>query len=238
MIHLDGRGRSRRVQSGQQAARGRRARHHGAAVGRRRPASDRRARGHVRPSTTCLFSPNGTRCAAGSDDRDQALVRIWSVPDGKLVRDLEGHRGDVGAAFSGDGERLATWDNYDHAMSVGRAIASPSRPTSSSAPIIPGRRDPIRSGAWLLSAPANGELDVLRPDGTGRRRTQALIAKAIRSDRDLTRWCDDRDCERRRDRGAVGRWLSALARDARRQHRAHHGRAVFTRRQGRRHRVL
>ncbi len=124
-----------------------------------------------------MFSPNGSLLlAAGPDDRDQCLVRIWSMPDGKLVRDLAGHHGVVGAAFSADGKRLATWDDYGHAMIWDSDRFTEQSDVKSSAGFRSGAVD--RTGAMVALGTANGELDVLHPDGRTSSRP-ALHAKAI-----------------------------------------------------------
>src|SRR6185295_16383653 len=56
------------------------------------------------------LSPDGALLATGARD---AVVRLWSTVDGKLVRELKGHGRDVySAAFHPDGKSLATGD-YD-----------------------------------------------------------------------------------------------------------------------------
>src|SRR6185295_6916834 len=56
------------------------------------------------------LSPDGALLATGARD---AVVRLWSTADGKLVRELKGHGRDVySAAFHPDGKSLATGD-YD-----------------------------------------------------------------------------------------------------------------------------
>lgn len=51
------------------------------------------------------FSPSGQVLASGSDDN---TVRLWRVPDGALLRTLEGHTEQVwSVAFSPNGQVLA-----------------------------------------------------------------------------------------------------------------------------------
>ncbi len=43
-----------------------------------------------------------------------STIQLWEVESGKMIAELEGHKGQAwGAAFSGDGTRLATWGATD-----------------------------------------------------------------------------------------------------------------------------
>src|SRR5262249_46044398 len=62
--------------------------------------------GHTRPVNAVCFSPDGTRLATASSDRD---VKLWDTHSGKEVLTLSGHRrGVTGVGFSPDGRRLVT----------------------------------------------------------------------------------------------------------------------------------
>jgi len=57
--------------------------------------------------TELVFSPDGSLLATSQGDK--TLVQLWQTSDGKLLRVLEGHTGQVtGLAFSPDGSRIAT----------------------------------------------------------------------------------------------------------------------------------
>src|SRR5271157_902239 len=69
--------------------------------------------GHQKIVLSVAFSPDGTTLASGSFDE---TVRLWSIPDGKLLRTLEGHMSGVGSvAFSPDGDMLAS-GSFDKAV--------------------------------------------------------------------------------------------------------------------------
>jgi len=56
--------------------------------------------------TSIVISPNGQYVAAGSMD---AVVRVWDVSTGQLVKRLRGHRGSVrSVAFTPDGRGLVS----------------------------------------------------------------------------------------------------------------------------------
>jgi hypothetical protein len=60
--------------------------------------------GHSATVNAVAFSSDGHHAASGSDDR---TIRIWEIPSGRLIANLEGSRGEVYAvAFSTDGKYL------------------------------------------------------------------------------------------------------------------------------------
>ncbi|MBI3855045.1 MAG: WD40 repeat domain-containing protein [Planctomycetes bacterium] len=69
--------------------------------------------GHEYGITSLVFSPDGTLLASGGRDTQ---VRLWSIPDGKLLQELGKPRGGQfkdwihATAFSPDGSRLAAAD--------------------------------------------------------------------------------------------------------------------------------
>jgi len=69
--------------------------------------------GHQYGITTLVFSPDGTFLASGGRDTQ---VRLWSIPDGKLLQEAGKPRGGQfkdwihSVAFSPDGKRLAAAD--------------------------------------------------------------------------------------------------------------------------------
>ena len=68
-------------------------------------------RGHTKPATAVMFSPDGKRLASASQD---GTVRLWDVDKGQEPRVFEGHKDRVIAvAFNRDGTRLASgsWDS-------------------------------------------------------------------------------------------------------------------------------
>ena len=67
---------------------------------RREPAFE----GHAATVNAVAFSSDGLQSASGSDDR---TIRVWEIPSGRLLGNLEGSRGEVYAvAFSPDGKFL------------------------------------------------------------------------------------------------------------------------------------
>jgi WD40 repeat protein len=65
--------------------------------------------GHSRPVRCLAFSPKGDVLATGSEDHS---VRLWYLPEGRLLRVLEGHEGPIRRlVFSPDGGLLASASN-------------------------------------------------------------------------------------------------------------------------------
>jgi WD40 repeat protein len=64
-------------------------------------------RGHGDRVVSVDFSPDGTRLASGAEDKD-ATIRIWDAGTGRELLTYRGHAGRASAAFSPDGERLAS----------------------------------------------------------------------------------------------------------------------------------
>ncbi|MEW6434479.1 MAG: WD40 repeat domain-containing protein [Myxococcota bacterium] len=66
-------------------------------------------RGGTETVTALAVSPDGKAVAAGSRDK---TVRVWSLPEGALLRSVPGGEGQINAlAFSPDGARLAIGDS-------------------------------------------------------------------------------------------------------------------------------
>jgi WD40 repeat protein len=62
--------------------------------------------GHSGDITSLAFSPSGSMLASSSLDK---TIRLWSVPDGKLIRTIKGHTGGVhSVAFSPKGAFLVS----------------------------------------------------------------------------------------------------------------------------------
>ncbi|MFO0907978.1 MAG: WD40 repeat domain-containing protein [Isosphaeraceae bacterium] len=85
--------------------------------------------------------PDGKLAAVGTGN----AVRLWDLGEGKLVRDLAGHAGEVSAAaWRGDGNQLATADSADHPpLEPGRRASQgmiETLPTRSS--VLPTSRTP------------------------------------------------------------------------------------------------
>jgi WD40 repeat protein len=74
------------------------------------PATRREKRtlaAHQGPITGLAFAPDGHRLVTAGQD---GLIKLWSVPEGKVVNAYELHRNPAGRpAFSPDGSRLATF---------------------------------------------------------------------------------------------------------------------------------
>ena len=83
-----------------------------------------RLKGHLQNVRAVRFLPDGKRAITGSDD---GLLRLWRVRDGRLIKELRGHRGDIdqslavrqsdGVIASGDfrGE-IRLWDGKSGAF--------------------------------------------------------------------------------------------------------------------------
>jgi WD40 repeat protein len=73
---------------------------------------------YVGTASSIVFSPDGTRLALASDEQmfedgvprpSPGAVRVWDIPTGRIVSDLQGHTDSVvSIAFSPDGTRLAS----------------------------------------------------------------------------------------------------------------------------------
>ncbi len=61
--------------------------------------------GHTATVGNVTFSPDGRTIATGSDD---GTIRVWRVEDGKCLRVLRGHGGNVHVVYSPDGNLLAS----------------------------------------------------------------------------------------------------------------------------------
>jgi len=71
---------------------------------------ERELKGHRQHVVSVAFAPDGKTLASSSEDQ---TVKLWSVPDGRLLRTLSGHKGDVSAvAYSPDGTRLASGGDF------------------------------------------------------------------------------------------------------------------------------
>jgi WD40 repeat protein len=70
-----------------------------------KPRRDPPFEGHTAVVNAVAFSADSTKAASGSDDRK---IRVWSIPDGKLLATLEGDTEVFAVAFSPDGKFLAS----------------------------------------------------------------------------------------------------------------------------------
>jgi eukaryotic-like serine/threonine-protein kinase len=100
-----------------------------------------------------VFSPDGTRFAAASED---GVTRLWDVSSGKLIALCRGHTSKVSSvAFRPDGERLVTTSAdgtvRQWGSATGREVASPY--VRHTAEVVTAAYSP--DGRWIASAGAD-----------------------------------------------------------------------------------
>lgn len=95
--------------------------------------------GHTASVWSVALSPDGRTLASGSNDR---MIKLWSLPAGKLLHTLPGHRSDVlSVAISPDGRTLASG-------SKDRTIKLWSLPTGKLLHTLSGHSGMLRSVAF------------------------------------------------------------------------------------------
>jgi len=115
------------------------------------------AENYWRPACAA-YSPDGKLIATGDAS---AVVRVWDADSGKLLRNMEGHRGAIQAlAFSPDGHRLASGGRDGHLINLwdvpsGRLTLT-LRGHASSVEAI----DFSPNGHWIVSASGDHTLKV------------------------------------------------------------------------------